>query len=377
MALKIGISTTSIEPQITHHRTDGIGNYTMQLYQKLNQAGYDLSGYAFNRLGCKITKPEFGQTFPYRLETTTILALLTANHFPRFKPDVDVFHFTDFKICPTQCPSVASIHDTITLAHPEWYGLRTRILGGRILKRLVKSVDHFITGSNYAAEEAIKYLNINPNKITTVYNSIDDLWHQPIDQTLTENTLAKHQLEPGYILNVGTIQPKKNIDRLIKAYLKLPKQTRKNHKLVIAGKYGWCCPDLKKHLLSEEIKNQGILWLSNVASNLELQHLYHNASMFVFPSLHEGFGLPLLEAFASKVPVITSNTTSLPEISARAAIEIDPLSIDQLTEAMEALATNSSLREHHIKLGLKRLKDFSWDKTLKETLAVYDKVLNG
>ena len=173
---------------------------------------------------------------------------------------------------------------------------------------------------------------------------------------------------------MGTIQPKKNFGTLIDAYLLLPDTIQKEYPLVIVGKYGWNCDELLTRMqrLCEEKK---IIWLSDISLDEELRCIYRGASVFVFPSLYEGFGIPLIEAFASHLPVICSDSTALPEISHGAAIEVDPASAGTFAEAMQLLVSNSAERNKHIKLGIKRALELRWSQTFAKTMSIYKKLL--
>jgi alpha-1,3-rhamnosyl/mannosyltransferase len=182
-------------------------------------------------------------------------------------------------------------------------------------------------------------------------------------------------LRRGYFLFVGTLQPRKNIERILDAYLGLPPHMRKERQLVIAGRAGWRCDELLARVRGARERGEQVLWLDYVCGENALRQLYTGAGAFVFPSLHEGFGIPVLEAFASGVPVVTSNTTSLPEVSQGAAVEVDPLSVDAIREAMSSLVRDDALRKRCIDAGRARASQLTWKRTVENTAAVYRAVL--
>ena len=176
------------------------------------------------------------------------------------------------------------------------------------------------------------------------------------------------------ILNIGTLEPRKNVVTLIKAFKKLHERGLKDYALVIAGEKGW----LYKRIF-EEVESSGAeqsIRLLGVARDEDLPLLYNCADLFVYPSLYEGFGLPPLEAMACGVPVITSNTSSLPEVVGNAGIMVDPHDINSLSEAMNNVLKDQELRCRMSRDGLKRSKMFTWEKTVSGVLKVYNEILS-
>jgi len=176
------------------------------------------------------------------------------------------------------------------------------------------------------------------------------------------------------ILNVGTLEPRKNVVTLMKAFRKLMEKGFDGYKLVIAGDKGWLYEEIFKEVDRSDLKHE-ILFLG-VVRDADLPMLYNCADMFVYPSLYEGFGLPPLEAMACGIPVIISNTSSLPEVIGNAGIMVDPGDVNSLSEAMYNVLEDKELRSQMSKNGLKRAKLFSWEKAAKEILEIYDEALS-
>ena len=181
----------------------------------------------------------------------------------------------------------------------------------------------------------------------------------------------KYQLPRSYLFYVGNISKHKNVDKIIEAFKKIKSKT--NYKLVIAGKLSFGSKDIKKKIKDLDLQDDVIF--TGYVPEEDLPALYNGASLFVYPSFYEGFGLPPLEAMQCGCPVITSNTSSLPEVVGNAGIMVDPNDVDELAKQMERVLTNKKLQQKMRKAGLKQAKKFSWEKCARETLKVYEEVL--
>jgi glycosyltransferase involved in cell wall biosynthesis len=181
------------------------------------------------------------------------------------------------------------------------------------------------------------------------------------------------KIHPPYLLFVGTLEPRKNLVRLIRAYRRAA-ASGIPHPLVLAGPLGWHHQQLHRELA---LRGPGEVILTGELDTDELDALYRHAAAFVYPSLYEGFGLPVLEAMTRGLPVITSNTSSLPEVAGEAALQVDPASIREIAAAIETLLGDTALREKLASRGRARAERFSWDETARLTLQVYEKVLEA
>ncbi len=359
MSLTVGVSSNVIDTG------DGIGHYTVQLLKYLELADVKTKQYRFESLR-KTRRLE--HYYPFLVAR----GVLTKGKFFRTDISVDLFHSTDFMIVPMKCPVIATIWDAIPFAHPEWVSnaLKSRMIL-QLIRQSAQFADRVIAASHHAAGDIIKYFKVDEDDITIIPGAIDDFWYEEISKDKITEVLKKYGLnEEGYFLTVGTLQPRKNFERLIDAYMALPDAIRKERKLVIVGKYGWQSEQTLKKIQTAAPSNQ-VVWLSNVTSDDDLRHIYRGAGIFVFPSLHEGFGLPVVEAFASGLPVVLSNATSLPEISKNAAIEVNPFSISELTDAMQLLATSPLEQEKRKKLGYLRASEYRWEKIMPRLIELY------
>jgi len=285
-----------------------------------------------------------------------------------YKNKIDVFFSpTHYLPLRSSIPSVISILDVSYLYFPNLFkkkDLYQLKLWGRYSINKAKKI---ITISNSSRNDIIKAYRVNEAKVKVVYPGIKQVSNIKF---MDKKELAnKFDIKSDYILFVGTLQPRKNVPRLIEAFSKLSKN---DLQLVIIGKKGWQFDEIlnapKKFRVEESVK-----FLDSV-SDAELLSFYKNAICFVLPSLYEGFGLPVLEAMQQGCPVITSNVSSLPEAGGDAALYVDPYNVEDITKKMENLIKDNKLREELIKKGFEQVKKFSWEKTAKETLKVLEDV---
>lgn len=368
---KVGLSTTTIEPSLNNGRLDGIGVYTTAMLKNLPLAGCQVQGFSFAPTGNRTlrSKLSVGKPMSHSFALTSLRDLTSP--FGEIQMPVDVYHATDYRIVRMSCPIVATLHDAITLKYPEWCSPRLRGLKNFVQKKAAVKADRVIALSHFAVAELVEMFGIDPDRITVVYCGVGAEWLTAPPAKAVDRTLQSNALERGYFLFVGTLQPRKNIDRIIDAYLALPAALRRSRQLVLVGAVGWRSEDLINKLKGLIQNGERIVWLNQLTDPEQLRHVYAGAGVFVFPSLYEGFGIPVTEAFASGIPVVTSNTTSLPEVSQGAAVEIDPLSIGAISHAMASLAQDDVLRNRCIAAGRKRAAELTWQRTAEQTVAVY------
>lgn len=241
----------------------------------------------------------------------------------------------------------------------------------------IENANHIITISNFSKKDIIKNYKINSEKITVAYPGYDQNIFKPIkDIKKTDTIKEKYGVSGKYIIYIGTIQPRKNLLRLIEAF-----KTIDNLKLVIVGKTkglgreGWMFDEI----LAEPAKlgiEEKIVFTGFVPTE-ELPNLMSGAETFILPSLWEGFGIPAVEAMACGVPVIVSNVSSLPEVVGNAGLLVDPYSVTQIEQAIRTITTDKKIREKRIKMGLEQAKKYSWDKMAKTVLNVFEEVVGN
>jgi len=381
--VRVGLSTTTAETALTGGRLDGLGVYSRALLEHLPQAGAEVLPFSFAP-GGDASRVSVGRALPLSFRGATLADLLLPSSvhmhvsgvMGRGAPPLDLFHATDYRIVRMDCPVVATLHDAVPIAHPEWCTPRLRGLKNWLQIKAARKAQHVITGSHYSIRELVEHFGVDEGKISVVHHGVRPEWFEAPSAEARDATLALHGLNPGYFLFVGTLQPRKNVGRLLEAYLALPPVLRSARQLVIVGAPGWLSDELVAQIKAAQQRGENVVWLSKLTDDAQLHHIYAGAGAFVFPSLHEGFGLPLVEAFASGVPVATSNATSLPEVAQGAALEFDPLSVPEMTAAMTTLARDDATRNRCIAAGRRRALELTWDEAARRTVAVYHHVLS-
>jgi glycosyltransferase involved in cell wall biosynthesis len=373
--MRIGLSTTTCEPELTQGKIDGIGTYTKNIYQELIKQGQQVTPFFYpKKIGQKVNSfLPTSKRFKLPYASSAILSM--ASPYPIYNtPEIDIYHATD-NMLPRfkRIPIVATIHDTLLLEHPEWHSTYLTHLKKFVRKKTLNWAKHFITISHAMVKELVEIGGIKPEKISVIYNGISPWWLESVSNSDKAAVLAKYNLPEKFLLFTATLQAKKNLPRLVEAYLQLPIDIQEAYPLIVVGRAGWGAEDSLVAIRELTEKKRG-LWLNYVTSQ-ELRILFQCATLYLHPSLHEGFGLTVLEAFASKTPVLTSNVAALPEIAAGAAYLVDPYSIDSIALGIQTLLTSSNLREQMIPKGLLRVQDFSWDKCAEQTLKVYQSLV--
>lgn len=307
---------------------------------------------------------------PRKFWTQTGLPFYLFTHSPR--PDV---FFSPSHYAPRFSPAktAIAIMDVSYLHFPELFAKKDLYQLISWTKYSAKHAKKVFTISNSSKNDILKAYEKDPEDVVVTYPGLRlEMQHMSLDMT-KEQLQKKYNISGNYVLFVGTLQPRKNITRLIEAFAKVKKEAKqKDLELVIVGKKGWLYEEILQAPKKFDIKER-VLFLDFVTDE-DLPSLYSNAEVFVLPSLYEGFGLPVLEAMKYGCPVITSNVSSLPEAGGEAALYIDPTNVKQMTGMIEKVLEDKSLREDMIKKGYEHVKKFSWEKTAKKTLEILEEV---
>jgi glycosyltransferase involved in cell wall biosynthesis len=236
---------------------------------------------------------------------------------------------------------------------------------------------HILADSHASREDLTKVYGVNPERVTVVYPGCDSSFRPISDQSVLDAVRARYGLGPNFVLHVGTIQPRKNLDRLLSAFVGLSRSgvgsTRQRVELVLVGKAGWGSAALRQRIASIRLEDQ-VKWLGYV-DPADLPALMNAARVLAMPSLYEGFGLPVVEAMACGTPVVCANTSSLPEVAGDAALLVDPLDVESLAEALERALWDEQLRAGLRDKSLAQAAKFTWAAAAERTLAVLSKLL--
>lgn len=286
--------------------------------------------------------------------------------------NIQVFHATNHKSLPTgKVPLVMTIHDLTPQLFPQYHNAWIREVGKR-LPALIRRARHLIAVSENTRRDLIEHMGVAPEQITVVPLAPSPRFHAPHSPSDLRIFQERLGLDRPYILFTGTLEPRKNVPRLLEAFARLPDEKTREVDLVIAGGKGWLFEEVFETVarlnLEKRVRFPGFI------ADEDLPLLMAGAHLFVYPSLYEGFGLPPLEAMASGVPVIVSDRSSLPEVVGDAGIQVDPTDPDAIAEAMQRLLDSDEEWQRYRSLGLERARAFSWERTARETLEVYRRV---
>lgn len=291
------------------------------------------------------------------------------------KRDIDVF-FTPAHYAPRLCPVpvVVTIHDLSYFYYPEEFLKKDLYKLENWTKYSVQKANKIIAVSQNTKKDLSKFYIVPDNKVKVIYNGYEKL-SQNLDLRIKNyelNSNLKFKIEPSkYILYVGTLQPRKNVPILIRAFNKF-RQNNSKFKLVIVGRKGWLYREIFELVEQLEIENDVVF--TDYVPDAKLVELYRNAFCFVLPSLYEGFGIPVLEAMSYDCPVISSNASSLPEIGGNACLYFNPENERELLKKLIDLKESKTLRSDLIRKGEEQIKKFSWQKCADETLEVIKSV---
>lgn len=293
-----------------------------------------------------------------------------------FTEKIDLFHATDFVLPPTlpSTKTILTVHDLSFIRVPDAASPRLRTYLNQVVPRSVHKADHILADSQATKDDIIEFYDTPPDKITVLLSGVDSIFVPNINAHHATTVRDKYQIgTTPFIFTIGTVQPRKNYSRLIRALAVLHE---KNHdiQLVIAGGKGWLEDKMYKTI--EETGLSNYVKLIGFADEADLPTLYSEAICLAFPSLYEGFGLPVLESMACGTPVITSNVSSLPEVAGNDALLVDPYDVKQLVNALERILTDTELRQKLIESGLQRVKSFTWKRSAQQLSSIYQKILS-
>ena len=370
--MKVAFGTTLLDRGLNNPNQDGIdgiGQYCQELLQQYQKQSNDLAiaPYSFGQVQTQCSATLL-PSYPNH-----VIKGLSHIHSEEFFKDVDLIHSSDQFIPITNKPLLATVMDVIPLSHPQFLKSKSRYLKSFLWKKLTQRADRIITISEFSKQEITKHLGFSENKIDVIPLGVDERFFRRVSEDEKQKALKALGITSPFFLFLGSIQPRKNLVRLLEAHAKLPHLLAQTYPIVIAGKLAW---DDGKTLASikQAVSEGRAKWLNYISEEQKLC-LLQSARALTFVSLYEGFGLPITEAFASELPVITSNCTSMPEVAGNAAIIVDPLNSAQITDALLSLIEDSALVNHLKTLGKQRSQLFSWEENANKTQSIYQMMM--
>jgi glycosyltransferase involved in cell wall biosynthesis len=365
----IGFDATPL--QIALH--SGVGNYTAELLTALidrdDERRYALlANRTLNGAASRGSLGQIGRRFPNR---SAWMQLMLPRDLAGLRPDV--CHFTN-SIAPLRapCPIVITLHDMSLFVHARLHPLKSRLAVRPIIPMVARRAAAIITVSQHAKCEIVAGLRVPPEKVHVIYEAAAPQYHVITAAAELDRVRQRYRLQKPFVLYVGTIEPRKNLTRLVLAFAQAQRQNPELE-LILVGQLGWQYDSLLKTIEDLQLGN-AVRRLGYVPDE-DLPALYNLARVLAFPSLYEGFGLPVVEAMACGTPVLTSNGSSLAEIAADASCQIDPLDVDDIAHGLRCLASDDDLHARLRAAGLARSAQFSWQRAAEETVHVYDAVV--
>ncbi len=360
-------------------RDYGIGTYVRNLLRHLSRIDSKTEYVLFCRAEDCGAVEELGENFRAVPENARPYSASEQLRIPMDlrREGIDLFHAPHYVLPPlTPCKSVVTIHDCIHLRFPQYLPNRFAYAYARSsLWFATHRSNRVLTVSEASKRDILRYFRVPERKIDVIYNAIDERFGEPPAPEEIERVRDRYQLNAPYVLYAGNIKPHKNLERLIEAFHMLRRGDLEHVKMLIIGdeisKYATLRRAVHRYKLHKHVRFFGFV------PDKTLAVLYRLARAFVFPSLYEGFGLPPLEAMASGTPVITSNLSSLPEVVGDAALLIDPYDADAIADAMRRVLLDSDLRDDLRQRGLRRVGEFSWDRSVRRVREIYEEVLAG
>lgn len=376
-----------LELQSCLKNKSGIGIYTYELAKRLQQyKDIQFNGHIFNFInrndiskdldGIDIKK-NICSLFPYGVYRR-IWHYIPIKYNWLFRDNADIYHFFNFIVPPRIKGKV------ITTVYDMTYKLYPETMDKNNLKRLnndmqysVNRADKIITITESSKNDIMKFLNVDSSKIEIVPCGVD---YEKFNKSYTEDiklrVLNKYNLPEDYILYMGTLEPRKNIDSIIEAFALLKRQKDfDNIKLVIAGKKGWLFESIFDLVNKLNLESEVIF--TDYVDELDKPIIYNMAKLFVFPSLYEGFGIPVLEAMASSVPVITSDVSSLPEVVGDAAILVNPKDIECIAKNIIKILSDKDFKNELVRKGHIQAQKFTWEASAEKLYNIYKEVMKS
>lgn len=372
----------SVEP--VRYPLTGIGRYAYELSSRLKDVrNVDIKLFSGWKFLEDVPEPTENIVNQYRIKKIIQRSGLAMELYRKISPvlkrfalkdsDNYLYHGTNFYLPPFAGYSIATFHDISPFIHANFHPKSRNDMMKKEIELSLKRASRLIAVSENAKKEISSYFSWPEEQVDVTTLACSSQYY-PREKSDIGSTLAKYGLEyQSYLLCVGTIEPRKNVDGLILAYGRLDQKIRKKYPLVLIGYRGWNNENIFS--LIEKGTREGWVKYIGFVQDFDLPYIYSGAKLFVFPSHYEGFGLPALEAISSGVPIVSSNSSSIPEVVGDCAMMCNPNDIEELSILINIGIEDDSWRAGAIKKGLAQSIKFSWEKCAIETLASYGKVI--
>jgi glycosyltransferase involved in cell wall biosynthesis len=368
-----GEPTVRIAIDVRKLRDFGIGTYIRNVLKHLPRLDQDTEFILLCRAADRDALRQIGPNFRPIVDSSRPYSLREQLSIPArlMQESADLFHSPHYVLPPlVPCKSVVTIHDCIHLMFPQYLPNRFAYTYARAsLWAATRKAERILTVSETSKTDILRYFAVPAERIVVAYNAIDERFAIQPPRELIDRTRERYQLDGPFALYVGNIKPHKNLERLIDAFHIVRREGFERLRLLIIGdqilKYPRLRRAVDRYKLHKHVRFLGFVPDETLAA------LYRLATVFVFPSLYEGFGLPPLEAMAGGTPVVTSNCSSLPEVCGDAAVLVDPYDAESIAEGIRRVLADPDLRATLVERGLRRSRDFSWDASVRRLHQVY------
>ncbi len=363
----------------------GVAKYTYENASRLQQTYsdkyewfYDYGFHSKNLIGTESTKQSehFLKKIKSLIVSTPLLKSTVRNilsfNSRLFSPVYDLYWQPNYIPQNVKAKKVVTtVHDFSFYIQPQWHPKERFDYYQKNFWKKASASDWIITGSHFTKQEIVKYMHYPKEKITVIYHAADHSVYKVYAEDILKKTKEKFKLNETFLLFVGSIEPRKNLLSLLKAYQLLSDEIKEQYPLILVGFKGW----ENREIMQEIEKERKHIHYLGYLSNEELAQVYNLATLFVYPTLYEGFGIPPLEAMACGTAVLASNTASIPEVCGNAVAYINPYDSQDIAKKIRDLLTNPDMRNTLIQKGLLRTKQFTWANAAREHIKVFEKVL--
>ncbi len=357
----------------------GIGSYIRNLLEGVSRRP-EAQRYRFRvyaRLADREWMPDLPENFEIVEEDSPgySLAELTRFAIRLFRDRLDLFHATHYVLPPLRSRAIVTIHDIIHLLYPQFLPNRVALVYARVMiRRALARADRIITVSYNSKRDLVDYFGITPSRVDVIYNGVSSRFRPNVPFEERARVARKYGLRPPYLLFLGGEKPHKNVQNVVRAFAEA-RRDRPDlpHLLALAGPMPKNSARIDALIAALDVG--AAIARPGLIEEDDLPGLFAGADVLLYPTLYEGFGLPVVEAMACGTPVLTSSTSALQEIAGGYAYLVDPLDVDAIARGIVALATDPKVRADFVELGKKRALDFSWDKAAERTLEVYGEAL--